>query len=172
MKVNGRNETAVPVGFRYREVFLRGKTEHDRLDPFSIRHPKMDTGKRAKIFSPFDALKGFSEAVGAKTVLYEEKKILSEEESDRLDRILAALKTLAAAKPGLVRIAVTYFVPCGDQNHEAYRLRGRYQTVCGICKKVDTDLTKTITLDGIRIPIADILKIESDDRRINPETLY
>lgn len=56
----------MPAGFRYREVFLKGKPQHDRLDSFSLRHPAMDAGKRAKIFAPFDALRGFSAALIAK----------------------------------------------------------------------------------------------------------
>ena len=64
---------AMPVNFRYREVFLRGKPRHDRCDPFRIRHPSMDRRKRAKIFAPFDALRGFSEAVASKDVLYEDR---------------------------------------------------------------------------------------------------
>lgn len=31
-----------------------------------IRHPRMDMGERAKIFSPFAALKGYEEAIEAK----------------------------------------------------------------------------------------------------------
>jgi len=53
----------MPVNFKYREAYMKGRPQHDRLDPFSIRHPKMDVGRRAKIFAPFDALKGFDEAL-------------------------------------------------------------------------------------------------------------
>lgn len=51
----------IPFSFRYRDVFLKGKPKHDKTDSFSIKHPAMDLGRRAKIFSPFDALKGFSD---------------------------------------------------------------------------------------------------------------
>ena len=61
----------MPADFGYREVFLRGKPKHERLDPFSVRHPKMDVGHRAKIFAPFDALKGFDEALAAQTAMSE-----------------------------------------------------------------------------------------------------
>lgn len=57
---------AMPADFRYRDVFLKGKPQHDRFDLFRIRHPSMDVGRRAKIFSPFDALKGFNEAIASK----------------------------------------------------------------------------------------------------------
>ena len=53
----------MPVNFKYREAYMKGRPRHDRLDPFSIRHPKMDVGRRAKIFASFDALKGFDEAL-------------------------------------------------------------------------------------------------------------
>ncbi|MCR4903153.1 MAG: hypothetical protein K6A23_09855 [Butyrivibrio sp.] len=46
---------------KYRDVYMRGKPKHDKDDIFSIKHPAMDLGKRAKIFSPFDALKGFDD---------------------------------------------------------------------------------------------------------------
>ena len=55
----------MPADFRYREVFMKGRPRHERLDAFRIRHPRMDVGRRAKIFAPFDALKGFSEALRA-----------------------------------------------------------------------------------------------------------
>ena len=53
----------MPAGFRYREVFLRGKPAHDRYDAFRVRHPQMPASRRAKIFAPFEALRGFDEAL-------------------------------------------------------------------------------------------------------------
>ena len=55
----------MPAGFKYRDVFLKGKPRHDHYDSFRLRHPSMDPGKRAKIFAPFDALAGFSDALTA-----------------------------------------------------------------------------------------------------------
>lgn len=57
----------MPPDFRYREVLRRGRPVHLPLDAFSVRHPAMPLSRRAKIFSPFDALKGFSEALTAQT---------------------------------------------------------------------------------------------------------
>lgn len=53
----------IPPDFPYCEVLEKGKPRHDCRDPFRIRHPQMDPGRRAKIFAPFDALKGFDEAI-------------------------------------------------------------------------------------------------------------
>jgi len=54
-------KTPVPSSFRYRNVLEKGKPVHDRNDLFFAKHPPMDLYRRAKIFSPFDALKGFSD---------------------------------------------------------------------------------------------------------------
>ena len=154
----------MPVNFRYREVFLKGKPCHDRLDAFRIRHPSMDRGRRAKIFAPFDALKGFSEAVAAKDVLYEERITLSQEDQEELNRRLAILHGLTyngrMARANRVQVTVTYYEPCCDENHEAYGLRGRYRTVTGICRKVDAEGTGTILVGGARIRLEEILRIE------------
>ena len=55
------DNTAVPSSFRYRNVLEKGKPVHDKNDSFSVKHPAMDLSRRAKIFSPFDALKGFGD---------------------------------------------------------------------------------------------------------------
>ena len=55
------NNTDVPSSFRYRKVLEKGKPVHDKNDSFSIKHPAMDLSRRAKIFNPFDALKGFGD---------------------------------------------------------------------------------------------------------------
>ena len=51
---------SIPPGFPYLDVLQKGRPLHEKTDPFRIRHPSMDTGRRAKIFAPFDALRGFS----------------------------------------------------------------------------------------------------------------
>ena len=60
---NNSKSTLSPSDLKYSEAFLKGRPRHGNSDPFSLRHPSMDLGRRAKIFSPFDALKGFSEAI-------------------------------------------------------------------------------------------------------------
>ena len=61
---------AVPPDFKYLEVLRKGRPEHTLYDSFSLRHPKMPQAKRAKIFAPFAALKGYDEAVAAKELVY------------------------------------------------------------------------------------------------------
>ena len=155
----------MPVNFAYRDVFLKGKPRHDRLDTFRIRHPSMDAGHRAKIFSPFDALKGFNEAVAAKDVLYENRIDLAPEDEEELSRRLTILHNLTfnsrMARANSVHVSVTYYEPCSDENHEAYGLRGQYKTVSGICWNVDAEVGHTILVGSTKLPLEDVIKIES-----------
>ena len=166
----GRNMYAIgvmpmPADFKYAEVMRKGKPQHERFDPFSIKHPKMDHGKRAKIFAPFDALKGFNEAVSAKDVLYESRIELLQEDSEELSRRLTILHNLTfnsrIARENRVQVTVTYYEPCSDENHEAYGLRGQHKTITGICWNVDAELNQTILIDRIKLPLGNVLKIEA-----------
>ncbi|MBO6284193.1 hypothetical protein [Pseudobutyrivibrio sp.] len=56
---------------RYRKVYERGKPKHTHFDDFSIKHPAMDLSRRAKIFSPFDALKGFNDEIASTEFTFE-----------------------------------------------------------------------------------------------------
>lgn len=138
----------MPAGFRYREVFLKGKPQHDRYDPFRLRHPRMDVGKRAKFFAPFDALRGFNFAIMCKNELYVDRLVLSPEDREELDRRLRILRGLTysgrMARANRVQVTVTYYEPCSDVDSEAYGLQGQYKTVTGICLNVDPEVTKTI----------------------------
>lgn len=155
----------MPAGFSYRDVFLRGKPHHDRYDLFRIKHPKMDVGHRAKIFAPFDALKGFGAAIAAKGVKYTPRLELEREERDELDRRLRILWELThnstVARRNRVEVSVTFYVPCPDEDHDDYGNVGRYVTVTGICRGVDPEVTQTIRVDNMRIELEDVLRIES-----------
>lgn len=48
---------------RYKKVLEKGKPTHTPYDNFYIKHPPMDLKRRAKIFSPFAALKGYDEEI-------------------------------------------------------------------------------------------------------------
>ena len=163
--MNTIGSMAMPAGFRYRDVFLKGKPEHDKYDRFRIRHPSMDCRRRAKIFAPFDALKGFNEAVSAKSVLYQNRIVHNPEDMEELNRRLTILRKLTCnsrvARANRIQVTVTYYEPCEDENHEAYGIMGTYMSVTGICMNVDAEVTKTILIDKMRIRLEDILNIES-----------
>lgn len=161
--MNAVGYMSMPEQFRYRDVFLRGKPQHAPLDRFSIKHPPMDVGKRAKIFAPFDALKGFNEAVAAKEIPYTYQIALTEEDKEELNRKLAILHNLTynsrMARQNNAVITVTYYVPCGDVFHEAYGVQGLYKSVTGVCRRVDCEINMKIVIDGITISLDTISKI-------------
>ena len=154
----------IPPDFKYLDVFLMGRPRHERFDRFSVRHPKMDPGKRAKIFAPFDALRGFNEAVSSKTVAYEPRRELNREAEQDLSRSLEALHGLTftsrMARQNRITVRVTYFVPCTDPNIFAFGLCGQYRTVTGVCQRVDSELSRSIHVSDQSIAFADIWKIE------------
>ena len=150
----------MPADFKYRSVFLHGKPQHKPDDSFRIRHPLMPCSRRAKLFAPFDALRGFDAAIWSKEVLYENKKLLDESARAALDRKLALLARLTynsrLARKNRPEVSVTYFVPCTDEFNFAYGTQGQYKTVTGIVRKVDPVLTQTITVGRQSVAIEDI----------------
>ena len=101
-----------------------------------------------------------------KNVLYEDKRELNEEDQDELNRRLGILHNLTynsrMARANNVKITVTYYAPCSDENSEAYGVLGQYQQITGICWNVDAEVTQTIQVDKKRIRLADIRNIESE----------
>ena len=159
----------MPAGFAHADVFLCGRPRHglagkaQTYDSFYRKHPPMETARRAKIFAPFDALRGFGEAIAAKNVLYEEKKVLTEGEKEDLDRKIGILHSLTAnsrmARENRVCVTITRFVPCSDPENEAYGRRGRYEPVTGIVQRVDP-VNQMILLDSGAVKAEAIIGIE------------
>lgn len=154
----------MPKDFRYVEIFKGGRPQHQRLDEFSIRHPSMDASRRAKIFAPFDALKGFSEAVSAKTVRYVERPELNPEEEATLSSRLRILRGLTYNRPmarkNRVLITATYFVPCQDPEHDAYGRLGSLRSFTGICWCVDPEDRHILLIGEREISLLDLVKVE------------
>ena len=155
----------MPADFKYLDVLMKGRPVHRKADAFSARHPNMEIGKRAKIFAPFDALRGFNAAILAKNDVYEFRRELGEEEQAELSRRLGILRELTLngrlARGNRVTVTVTFFVPCTDRDSDAYGFRGQYRSVSGLCRKADPDVTRTLLLDEVRIRTEDILRIEA-----------
>ena len=113
----------------------------ERPEP-SVKHPRMSVPNRAKIFSPFAALRGFDDEIseeGAQT-LRVPKAELSEEEKSVLSAQLAGLRRG-------VTVTVRYFQPdllCQDDPPV-----GHYQTVTGTIQALDpVSKTLRLLLDG------------------------
>ena len=107
---------------------------------------------RAAQFSPFAALTGYDAAVSETARCTEERIEFDPQEAERLGERLAALFKRQREQPEL---SLLYFVP------DARKAGGAYVTVSGQLKKI-TDFPRCIYLtDGSRIPIEDIVAVES-----------
>ena len=108
----------------------------------SAKHPRMSPGNRAKIFSPFAALRGFDDEISEEgaQILRVPKAELSEEEKSALSAQLAGLRR------GMT-VTVRYFQP--DLLCQTDPPVGRYQTVTGTIQALDlVGKTLRIVLDS------------------------
>ena len=151
------------AALKYRSAYYSCRPQHNNYDDFTLRHPRMQLGQRAKIFSPFAALRGFDEAIEAKDIIYVEKKDLNEEDQDKIAQALSKLyemtRNLRLAKANCVSATVTYYVPCMDENHEAYGCRGSYEQYTGTVWRVDSLLTKALYIGEMIIEFSEISDI-------------
>lgn len=118
--------------------------EIDRLEVIKVanRLEKMDREHRAKQFMPFDALKGFREALLEKERIVVPKRDLSEEQKEILDR-----------KIGLVRIR--------DMITVEYYQNGEYVKVSGLVSRIDTT-SRILKIVQTKIPFEDISDLQGE----------
>lgn len=121
----------------------------DLPHPTSAKHPRMPMIDRAAQFSPFQALTGYGEAIQETARLTGEKVELTEEAKAELDEKLRLLADTGE------QAAFTYFQPDGKKSG------GRYVTVLGEVKQLDTLEGLLILAGGASIPIENISEIES-----------
>ena len=158
----------MPPGFRYREVFRRGRPKHSGWDSFLIKHPPMSASRWAKIFAPFDALDGFDERIAEKEVLYCERKVLSDGEKEALNRKLSFLRSLTfnsrEAKKNAPAVTITCFESCTDTDHDWYGRGGQYKEFSGTVLGVDPHSIRIKTADGEKnIRFDDIREIDGPE---------
>lgn len=118
----------------------------------SKTHARMSMTERAAQFSPFAALTGYSGVIREIGRLTEQKIELGESEIEELERKLKQLDLLVQEHP---KVTITYFQP--DQKKEG----GTYLTVTGQLKKIDEIERTVFLIDGTRIPVENILKIDA-----------
>ncbi len=112
------------------------------------RHPRMPVSERAKIFSPFAALRGYDEQLAAEDerLAREPRREFSEEESARLSAQLASLEK------GM-QVRAKYFHP--EYPGAAY---GSYEKTQGTLTAMDP-AARTLRIDEITIPFQDLSEI-------------
>lgn len=124
----------------------------------SKTHPRMSMQARAAQFAPFAALSGYDAMVKEAARETEQKKELSDEEMRVLNQKLAYLRQLISTghRP---EVSIKVFIP------DAFKSGGRYDTVSGIVKKVDTVYRRIVLFgensvsDGVRVKIDDVMEI-------------
>ena len=119
----------------------------------SATRPRMSMIDRAAQFSPFAALTGYDAAIKETGRLTERRIELTEDSRAALDRKQQLLVDNLADHP---EVSVTYFVP------DERKAGGAYITVTGRVKKVDDYQRLLILTDGTKIPLDEILDMESE----------
>lgn len=113
--------------------------------------PRMPRQNRAKIFAPYQALKGFSEAIHAKDTVFVPRLELAEYAQECLNRRLRQLRRWDT-------VTVTWFqVKPG----EADRDLGQYVTETGMVECVDP-VFHVLLLGRQRIPMEEITELRGE----------
>ena len=118
------------------------------------KHPRMTLQNRAKIFSPFAALRGYDEQLAEEKQRTERvtKRILTEEEmSDLSDRLMQVTKGMT--------ITVRYFVE--DTAHPAVPAVGNYVTLTGHVESIDP-VFRTLQIAKAVVPFEDLVEVRGD----------
>lgn len=107
----------------------------------SFRHPRMALSNRAKIFSPFAALRGYENEIAEEKWKQTRvpKKMLSEDEMAELSDCLMQVKK------GMV-VTIRYFKE--DTEHPAIPPLGNYETISGSVEMIDPVFRQVAISDG------------------------
>ena len=129
--------------------------ERSQTEESLRKHPRMTLQNRAKIFSPFAALRGYDEQLAAEKQRTERvtKRILTEEEMSALsDRLMQVTKGMS--------ITVRYFKE--DTAHPEVPAVGNYITLTGKAENIDT-VFHILQINKTVIPFENLLEISGDD---------
>ena len=117
-------------------------TSESQCALFSINAPHTEQ------FAPFAALRGFEEIVRKQEILYEQRKMLSEEQKCGLDRKLQMVSV------GM-KIQATYF-----KESREMKPAGQYHTICGTVEFFDPSIH--LRIDDTIILIPDLCELSGD----------
>ncbi len=123
-----------------------------RPRPVSRVHPPMPRQERAAQFAPFAALTGYGAVIRETERFTEERPELSDSGQEELEWKLGFLESWAKEEP---EVTVTYFLPDPRKpGGSRMRLSGRW-------KRLDEQQRVLVLQDGTRIPVEDLLELES-----------
>lgn len=118
-----------------------GKNKYAENRKTNPNRPKMSRENRAKQFAPFAALKGFEEGIRWKEKVYVEKKELSEESLEELDK-----KFKKISKNDIITIV--------------YYNKGEYLRITGMVARIDVT-ARILQVINTKIKFDDIYDVES-----------
>lgn len=107
------------------------------------KNQKTNKADRAKLFQPFDSLKGFNKYIKAKEKVIVEKKELSPDDCYELEW---KIKQIEVGK----NISVVYY----DEN--------KYIKLEGMVSKIDLENEKVLQIVKTKIPLLNIIKITGE----------
>ena len=119
----------------------------------SQNHPQMPLRDRAAQFAPFSALTGYEAAVGETARLTSERRELSSQEAEELDRRFADLAARLKDRP---EVTAEYFVP------DDRKAGGAYVTVTGRVRHISVPEKALVMEIGTVIPMDDVVSIDGN----------
>ena len=140
---------------------MKGKYDDIYLMPHHVsqKHPRMTIEARSAQFAPFSALTGYEDLIEETSRITEEKKELSEDEKDELDRkIIEISKRLNSGEN--ITLSVTYF------KDDLKKCGGEYINYIGKLKKINKYKQEIVLEDCNRIDvnkICNIIIIENEE---------
>lgn len=117
------------------------------------RHPKMSIENRAKLFTPFSALRGFDIEI----LTTEQERLLVQQVMLSADQREAIWRALNEMQKG-DWVTVTYFQPVKSLNGQPL---GDYTVSTGVVKKVD-DVEQLLMLENMSVPFGNIHAIAAE----------
>lgn len=157
------------IAQKYADILHRSRPEP------SYRHPRMTLSNRAKIFSPFAALRGYEDEIAAEGQehLKVTKIELSEEDKEKLsDRLLQAKKGMEVTVRFFEAVDESATVITSADPARAATHFGNYRTITGIVESIDL-VYRELTINtgyknvlGKELPVTirfdDILELSGD----------
>lgn len=161
MQFAWRIATSPSLTRNYADLAGACRPEHTH-DAFSLRHPAMPSSKRAKLFQPYDALDGYSDAIRRKRRQYVPRRIHSMESEEKLGKQLGKLSRLCPSRRAALRLQavleVCYFIPNDLPDTDDRCGLGDYVTCIGMLRAL-SPLDETLLVGDSLIPFRDIWSI-------------
>lgn len=165
-KLSSAEIESSPGRQKYADIFLQPRPQHED-DWFGIRHPKMERGRRAKLFSAFDALDGYSASIARESLLYVPRRTLSEDQTAWIEERLHMLKgkcpNRRQARIQNIWVRLEIFVPRPEDPE-----RGQYQWLEGPLVCID-EVEECIWIGDVAVRFQDIASIEIGKEVKSPE---